>query len=309
MLKNIKNGMGIVFFMAFPGIVADETTIIQNIKKILLDPFFSFIEIAHIEEDKIRSEVKNLLEISNIRVGFDSHTVVLSDNLNINAIEEEERVKAVITLKKLLDEAYYMNAEGFSILSGIKPKEEYQQLALKNAIKSIKELCNYSIVKSKEFNLKPITIILETFDDKEFAKNRLIGPTKIAIFVANEVKKEFKNFSLLLDLSHLTILGENFTNSLKLARKFIKHIHLGNCIINDPNHQAYGDNHPRFCIGGGENDIDTLGKFLKELKKIGYLEEPENTLVFEVKPLKNEDPDLTIAGSKRILIRSVNKYL
>ncbi|MBM3707718.1 MAG: TIM barrel protein [Actinobacteria bacterium] len=298
--------MGIVSFMAYPEMTKDENIYLKKIRSIASDEFFSFIEVCHIEDQKIRQEVKNILEISNIRVGFDAHTVILPNNLSINSSKDEERERVVKILKSLIDEAYYLNAEGFTLLSGLKPEKGNMELELKKAIESVKELCSYSLLKANELQARPVDVVIETFDDREYAKNRLIGPTGVAVNLAKEIKKDFDNFGLLLDLSHIPILEENFIESLNLAKDFIKHIHIGNCILKDKSHPAFGDNHPRFGIQNGENDIKILADFIKALINIGYLKKPGNTIIFEVKPLSGEDPEITVAGSKRAFLRALN---
>ncbi len=306
LLKDLNTDIGIVSFMAYPGMVQDENIYIEKVKSIASDEFFSFIEICHIASDQARQKVKNILEIANIRVGFDAHTVLLPENLSINAPQKDLRENALKTFKSLIDEAYFFNAEGFTLLSGFKPGKEGISEELKIAADSVKELCGYAIEKSAQLKVKPLDIVIETFDDKEYAKNRLIGPTSVAVDFAKEVRKDCSNFGLLLDLSHLPILEEDFVKSLQLAKDYIKHIHLGNCILKDKTHPAFGDNHPRFGAGGGENDIDTIAAFIKALINIGYFKKPGSTLIFEVKPLSGEDPDLTLAGSKRAFLRALN---
>ncbi|MCL5069910.1 MAG: sugar phosphate isomerase/epimerase [Actinobacteria bacterium] len=305
--KDYQTDIGVVSFMAYPEIIKDEQSAEEKIKKLVSDEFFSFIEIAHINDEEIRKNVKKILEISNIRIGFDAHTVILSNNLSINDRDNDKRQEAVKILKELIDEAYYMGSEGFTILSGFKPDINNIEHELILAVDSVKVLCDYSIKKSNELNKKPIDIIIETFDDKEYAKNRLIGPTKMAVEFAKEIRADFENFGLVLDLSHLPILGENFDQSLKQAREFIKLIHIGNCIIKNKNHPAFGDNHPRFCIDGGENNIDVLASFIKSLIGINYFKVPGNTLILEVKPLSDEDSDVTVAGSKRALLAAISR--
>lgn len=170
---------------------------------------------------------------------------------------------------------------------------------------SIDKLCNYNLKKAKEYKKGPVDMILETFDHKLFAKNRLIGPTDISVELAQSVIEKYKNFGLLLDLSHLPILGENYIYSLLKAKEYIKHIHIGNCVLKNKKHAAYGDEHPRFCIEQGEVFTNELADFIKTLDDIGYLSDPQNAISFEVKPLKGEDPDVTIAGSKRVLLSAL----
>jgi len=297
-----KANIGIVSFMAYPDIGSGKGPVIESIKKIVSDPFFSLIEITHIEDEDIREEVKKILISSNIRDSFGAHPAIFGGKLNINSVDEKIRDESAGALEKLIDEAYEMNSESFVFVSGpvsakASPASQLELLKL-----SINRLCAYNLKTAREYGKDPVDMILETFDQKPFAKNRLIGPTDISVGLARDIREKFDNFGLLLDLSHLPIQGEDYKDSLEKARGYIKHIHIGNCILKDKEHAAYGDEHPRFCIDEGEIFIGELAGFIKTLDETGYLKDPKNAISFEVKPLKGEDPDITIAGSKRVLM-------
>jgi len=303
--NKFKTDIGIVSFMAYPEIGQGKGPVVQSIKKIAADPFFSLIEIAHIEDAIIREEVKKILTASSIRVSFGAHPAIFGQKLNMNSADDKIRDKSVDILQRLIDEAYQMNAESFVFVSGPRSTEASLESQLEMIKLSIDKLCSYSLKKAKEYGKDLIDMILETFDHKPFAKNRLIGPTDIAVELAKSIRVKHKNFGLLLDLSHLPILGEDYRDSLLKAKEYIKHIHIGNCILKDKDHIAYGDEHPRFCIDKGEIFTGQLAGFIKTLDKIGYLLDPKNAISFEVKPLKGEDPDITIAGSKRVLLSAL----
>jgi len=105
-----------------------------------------------------------------------------------------------------------------------------------------------------------------------------------------------------LDLSHLPLLGETAETMLTTAKETLGHIHLGNCVMRDPNHAAYGDEHPPFGTEGGENSVAELAEFLRVLGEIGYLnEETPGAVSFEVKPLAGQEPADAIANAKATL--------
>jgi len=110
------------------------------------------------------------------------------------------------------------------------------------------------------------------------------------------------NFGLMGDLSHIPIIHETIRENLLPVKDYIKHAHMGNCMIKDKNDPAYGDAHPRFGYPGGENDVDELVEYLEVLLEIGYLD-PNNRriLSFEVKPVGDEDADIVVANAKRTL--------
>lgn len=113
-------------------------------------------------------------------------------------------------------------------------------------------------------------IALDGFSrDAKIDKRCLIGPSEDALWVARGVRKEQANFSLMVDLSHLPLLGETPRHCLGLLKDHLAHIHIGNCVLKDKVHPAYGDWHPRFGLPGGENDVEELAMFLRELFNVG----------------------------------------
>ena len=89
---------------------------------------------------------------------------------------------------------------------------------------------------------------------------------------------------------------------MRAARDHLVHAHIGNCVLGDTSHPAYGDQHPRFGVPGGENDVEEVAEFLRCLFEIGYLGEGKRPIVsFEIKPQPHETSELIIANAKRTL--------
>jgi hypothetical protein len=77
---------------------------------------------------------------------------------------------------------------------------------------------------------------------------------------------------------------------------------MGNCVMRDKNHPAYGDQHPRFGLPGGENDVPQVVEYIRTLIRIGYLQEGNpRILSFEVKPMPGESSEIVLANAKRTL--------
>ena len=86
------------------------------------------------------------------------------------------------------------------------------------------------------------------------------------------------------------------------VKDHLVHLHVGNCIMRDEDHEAYGDAHPRFGIEGGENDVVELAEFLCAFIDVEFLDgESQPFLSFEVKPLEGESSEVVIANAKRTL--------
>jgi len=286
--------VGLVHFMAYPETMKGEGPIIETVKKIILDDYFDAIEITTIKNPEDRQKVKKMLESSHMRVAYGAQPRLLTNGLNINDLNEEGRQKALANLKEGIDEAYEMGAAGFAFLAG-KYEESTKEESFNTLVKSTKEICAY--VKSKG-NMK---VALEVFD-YDVDKKSLIGPASLALRYAQEVRKEYDNFGLMVDLSHIPLIHETIEESLIPVKDYIIHAHIGNCVVKSPEMAAYGDVHPRFGFPNGENDVDEVVHYLKVLMQIGFLDGKKlPTVSFEIKPFGDEDPDIVIANAKRTL--------
>ncbi len=286
--------VGLIHFMAYPSTMKGEGPVYETIKKIAADDYFDAIEITQIKDPQVRRRVKTMLDTSHMAVAYGGQPCLLTTGLNVNDTDENERQKAVLMLKEKMDEAYEMGAVGFAFLSG-KYKESEKEEAYQALLKSTKELCAYA--KSKG----DIRIVHEIFD-YDVDKKSLVGPVELAKRYAEDMTKEFNNFGLMVDLSHLPLLRETAEQSILPIQQYIVHAHMGNCVVKDPALPAYGDAHPRFGFPGSENDVDELVAYLTVLKNIGFLNEKNPPLVsFEVKPYGDEDSDIVVANAKRVL--------
>ncbi len=286
--------VGLVHFMAYPSTIRGEGPIEETIRKIVLDDYFTAIEISWIKDPEVRAKAKKMLTSSHLSIAYGGQPRLLTTGQNINSLDETERSTALASMKEGIDEAYEIGAVGFGFLAG-KYVEETKEESYQALIKSTKEMCAYA--KSKG-NIK---IALEVFDF-DIDKCSLIGPVDLAKRYAEEICAEYDNFGLMVDLSHVPIIHETLRESLIPVKDYIIHAHMGNCMMKDKTDPAYGDNHPRFGYPGGENDVPELVEYLRILLEIGYLN-PENPrfLSFEVKPVGDEDPDIVIANAKRTL--------
>jgi sugar phosphate isomerase/epimerase len=286
--------VGLIHFMAYPQTMKGEGPVEETIRKIATDAYFNAIEITHIKDAGVRSRVKKILDASHMTVAFGAQPQLLASGLNINDIDEAGRIKAVDFLKGMMDEAYEMGAAGFGFLSG-KYDENKKEEAYSALVRSSLELCEYA--KSKG----DIMVAHEVFD-YDIEKKSLVGPAALAKRYAEDIRRRYRNFGLMVDLSHLPLLRETPEEAILPVREYIVHAHMGNCVVKSKELPAYGDAHPRFGFPGGENDVEELTEYLKVLKGIGFLNEKNPPIVsFEVKPFGDEDPDTVVANAKRVL--------
>jgi sugar phosphate isomerase/epimerase len=286
--------VGIIHFMIYPETIRGEGPIVETVQKIAEDPFFTAIEVTWMKDPEVRKQVRKIVEISGMTLGYGAQPAVLITPLNPNSLDEAERQEAVRVLKEQVDMAHEMGTQRMAFLSGKDPGDDDREAAISSLVKTTQELCDYAITKR-------MGITLETFD-KDIDKKALIGPSQLAADFADMVNRH--NFGLMIDLSHVPLLDESPAESAWAVRDHLVHAHMGNCVLVD-DHDAFGDQHPRFGIESGENGVDELVEYLEALLEIDYLN-PEDPpiLSFEVKPLEGESPELVIANAKRTLIQA-----
>ena len=289
--------VGLVAFMAYPSLLKGTCENTESIiKKIATDDYFDAIEVNWIKDQQQRTDVADLLKSSHMTVCYGAQPRLLTTGLNPNAINEDERAKAERTLIDAIDEAYELGSKGIAFLSGkwdVETKDEAYQQLLKTTLK----LCEYAKTKN-------MFIELEVFD-YDIAKKALIGPAALAARFAADVRTQYNNFGLLIDLSHIPMTYESNEYVVRTLKPFLTHFHIGNTVIKDPAAEGYGDEHQRFGFPGSANDVNQVLDFLRVLKNEGFFNEQKPyVLSFEVKPWKDEDSELVIANAKRVLNRA-----
>jgi sugar phosphate isomerase/epimerase len=287
--------MSIVHFMIYPETMGGDGPVLETVSKIVNDDFFSMIEVTHINDPEVRRQVANVIGTAHMRVAFGAQPVILSQKLNLNSLDSGKRKEAVSKIESLVDEAKEIGAGRLTVLSGPDPGGKERDEARKLLIDSLLEICSYAKDKS-------VSITLETFD-RSVEKKSLIGPSEEALEVSKKVKGKFNDFGLMYDMGHAPLLEEDFYKALNLLKAHLVHIHVGNC-VRTQGHPAYGDQHPRFGLPGGINDVSELVQFLRALRKVGYIQstprETSPVVGFELRPRPGETPEAVIANGKRV---------
>jgi sugar phosphate isomerase/epimerase len=290
--------LGIVHFMAYPAVMKGDGPYVETLREIAADPFFTAVEVGWVNDEEQRRQAALLLAEAHLAVGFGAQSALLTTKSDLNAADEKARRSAVALVKGCVDQAVDLGARRLAVLSGPYPGAGDEAKAVDRLVESLTELCEYGRGRG-------VGITLETFD-RTIEKKALAGPTPLCVTVSERVRRTHADFGLMLDLSHLPLLGERTRDALLCARGHLVHAHIGNCAMRDRAHAAYGDVHPRFGIVGGENDTPEVLEFLRVLFEIGYLGgdtaggDRRPFLSFEVKPLPGEATATVVAGTKRV---------
>ncbi len=293
--------VGIVHFMAYPVIHDDDPDmILDTAKRIVEDDFFQVLEVRPTEHEEVLEGLKQFGITGHIKFGMGAQPPLLINGLDINSLDDGERQEAVDAVKNAIDQAYELDCRICAFLSGPDNPDD-RESALSALVDSCVELCEYS--QSQADGGDPIWLSLEQFDET-IDKCALIGATSRAVELSERVKDQVENFGLTQDLSHMPLLGDNAEDFLSPTVEHTIHIHVGNALMSDESHEAYGDMHPGFGYPGSENDVEDLVRFLETLIYTGYFDRDLPTdkpvVTFEVAPVGDEDSDLLVAGTKRV---------
>ena len=284
--------IGTIQWMSHPPVSYD---LLDSVKTLAVDDFFTAIEITKIADDETRDKVKHMLEQSHMKVCYGAQPRLLGPGLNPNDVDEKGRKKAEETLLEAIDEAQYMGAKGIAFLAG-KWNEETKEEAYSQLLKTTRNICSYAAEKN-------MMVELEVFDF-DMDKAALIGPAPYAAEFAADMRKTHNNFGLLVDLSHFPTTYETSRFVIQTLKPYITHLHFGNAVV-IKGCEAYGDKHPRFGFPNSANDTDQLVDFLTVLKQEGFFRAQDPlVLSMEVTPWGDEDGDIILANTKRVLKRA-----
>lgn len=284
--------LGTIQWMSHPPV---NYNVLDSIKTFACDEYFDAIEVKKFDDDETRAKARKMLQESHLKVCYGAQPRLLGPGLNPNDIDEEGRKKAEATLMEAIDEAEYLTSKGIAFLAG-KWEEKTKDSAYAQLLKTTRNLCDYAKTKG-------MTVEIEVFDF-DMDKAALIGPAPYAAKFAADMRTTHNNFGLLVDLSHFPTTYETSKFVIQTLRPYITHFHIGNAVV-EKGCEAYGDKHPRFGFPNSANDTDELLDFFRVLKEEGFFNaQNPYVLSFEVQPWGDEDADIILANTKRVINRA-----
>ncbi len=285
--------MGMVFEMAYK-----QSPTLENLGKLLADPFFKAIEIrnpGHLPQLE-QQQLPGKLKTANVTVSYQTQPILLYEaGYNLNTADPKVRERTVARLEKEIDEAYRLNAVNISLCSGKYLEDESTEQQLNSLVETLTHLCEYA-------GKRGLDILLEPFD-RDLDKKMFVGDLDLTLQVVEAMKPGAANFGILIDTARLPMFSQEPRHLLTALNESLRQVHIGNCVIHDKNHPAYGDRHPWFNIDGSGYSEKNLTEFLQALKETGIIYPGSDKIVsLEVQPVNGEDPDLLVANLKRAFL-------
>ena len=103
--------LGVVQYVSFPQVIAGIGPVVETIERVLVDEFFSAIEITWIKDEQVKRQVAELLSYSGLRVVFAGGPPYAMQRIHLSALDEGERRESLDKAKRLVGDAYLLGAE------------------------------------------------------------------------------------------------------------------------------------------------------------------------------------------------------
>ncbi len=284
--------LGVVHFMVFPECLSGDGPQFDTLATICHDVFFEAVDVGPINDGAERKKCAALLRDSQITTTFACQPLQLRLGLDLNAADGGRRRQAMEAIIGCIGQARELGASRLALMSGLNVALPQQPAANDCLIEELCGICRTARARAG------LPVVLEIFDH-DLDKKALVGTCASAARVAQAVRRDFPDFGLLHDLSHIYLCHEQPATHLPLIREHLVAMHMGSS-VSDPEHPQFGDSHPLFGMPGGDSDVPQLREFIRVLFDIGYLRPGRRPICsFEIKTPSGVLPETAIANMKR----------
>ncbi len=313
--------LGLVHYMAYPELMSGTGPIVEKLAATALDATLSVIEVTHMDDRKVRNEARMALQAAGVRVVFAGTVPLAHSGLALSATDPADRRRAVDFACSLVDEAREVGAELFYLISGPDPGPAKRAQAYRALHRSIRDVCRYARQHSDPgqdpgqdsgqdsghdpaliaavARSRPLRLALEPAD-RDVDHRELTGPYDEVIPIIEDVRRDFPEFGLVVDQSHLLQLGEDPAKVIPRCAPFTWDYHLANVILDDPGHPQYGDKHPGFGVPGSRVGLRELASYIGLIVRTNSALGLARPIVdLEVRTAPGEVPDQVVAAAKQ----------
>ena len=246
-----------------PSVLSGSLSILENTKINTIELYFPFEKTKEMKSVILDHGIKNIV--------YPIAGVQKMEGFSLCDLNEKKRMNAVFLLMRAFETANEIGAKKVLITTGRDTDECDRPKAVEQFMKSMERL----LPEAENFD-----VVLET-GDRTVDARQLLGPTDLSMKLTEEIRRNYKNFYLTLDTSHIAQLGENVEASIEKALCLSNHVHLASCILT-PGHPLYGDKHPFFSHPDGVLSDDRLHKIYSYVEKRSEEEEREILIGHEV---------------------------
>ena len=214
-------------------------------------------------------DIKRLFQSANFSSILIAVPSLKGSNLSLCSLDEKERSLAVDIVKNCLERAAEIGSHSVMINSGsIYSDMPKRAEPARGEILSSCDAYYNSIEEIAEFRDKrgyPVALLLEPGDSRVHYF-QLLGPTELVAETCTKINIPL--YALTMDVAHIRENFEDVMASLKQTLPWCSHIHLCNCVMDDPLDPFYGDKHVDFDHPGACWAYDDFGKMFGEIKSL-----------------------------------------
>ncbi len=301
--------LGLVASAFFPNIRERKGPVLEVVNRVATDPFFQALEFSGAESPEVQKELAAVFRSSGKSLVFSGGTYCYLGQNNLHDLDEDRRQKAVTQVERIIDEAIGYGCRILYVMGFEAPPEQLKNKAVENFARSLTSLAEYARKKNSSF---PLTISVENFHILRVTPF-LIGPTREFAHLLRGIRRQNPNVGLTFDTSHILQLKEDLATTYVEVQDVIAHIHLSNCVIQDPSSPFYGDKHPPYGFAGSEIGIDQMAAFLKLLKDSGHFSRPFPTgkpvLSLEVITPPGQTPEGNLSEAREAFQKAWEKFV
>ena len=265
MIRNYCS-LGINHHLIYPGVLDNAKLHEETLQALVQMNEFQVVDLSLPEDRIIRGRETVMLKQTGKEIIYNFPLFFLGENdLDPNSDDPDIIERTLEKARQHLEYAAQAGAKYVTFASGIDQGISKREKLRENFIQ-------YSCLFGKEAEKYKITALIEPFD-RSIGKNLVIGPTREAVeYIKSLHELGIFNIALMVDMGHVPLMGDTFEEAIMLSLPYLHHIHIGNCVMKNPESTYYGDKHPPLGIDSGENDMPELEEFLSILLKSGYME-------------------------------------
>jgi len=265
---------------------------------ILGDEDYEAVEITTNFDRSLTPAIASLVRSAGLRLVLSGGAIFFREGWDLSSVDPEVRHRAIARVKEIIESAGLLGADAVMVFSGPDVQKEMRPQAMDALKASLKTLSEYG---NRRLGPHAPQLHVEIFD-RDLTIRRLLGPSGESAQLIKSARGEGAAVGITVDLSHIHQQGETPGSVLSELGETLVHVHLSNCVVDDPKDPMYGDKHPPFGWPGGRVGRAELTGFLETLDRSGFFRRPfrgERPLVsLEVKPPSGKDPYLILAQAK-----------
>jgi len=280
--------LGVVHYAAFPE--AEGASWMRSFCHVLGDEDYEAIEITTNFDPSLPPAIASLVRATGLRLALSGGAIFFREGWDLSSVDSEIRQRAIGRVNEMIKSAGALGADAVLFFSGPDVEMERRAQARDAFRASLETLLEY---RNQLLSARSPQLHIEIFD-RDLTLRRLLGPSRESAHFIQSVKREGGSVGITVDLSHIHQQGETPDRTLSELGETLVHVHLSNCVIDDPTDPLYGDKHPPFGWPGSRVGRNELGTFLQALDQSGFSKRPfrgeRPILSLEVKPPPGMDP-------------------